>query len=310
MSDNLSLWSKVSKTNPKHTKQVPQGGGRKLTAIDAQYQIQEATRVFGPMGIGWGVKNQSFDVFKANPNDHREDLYIYNGTLWYKYEGEYGEMELASEIPVYTKKIDKSTREVSYYQNSDIRKKVSTDALTKGLSRLGFSADVFLGLFDDNKYTMELNKEFKEKEVVHYDKEAKVQAMASPEDKRKMIVASIGEQGKRLMTEFGIDKETISGFMSKVSDKEDWRQETDSKLSKIETIMKKVVALNQANKLYQQYTDSKPDEKFLNHVNATMKKLLKSEVIETGFSNNPSLNNDVTLASIVEFQGVIEGFLG
>lgn len=304
MSDNLSLWSKVSKTNPKHTKEV-RAGGRKLTAVDAQYQIQEATRVFGPMGTGWGVKNSHYHVLNINPNTHEESLLVYTGTLWYKYEGEYGEMDLASEIPIYMKSSKNGT-----YPNSDIHKKVSTDALTKGLSRLGFSADVFLGLFDDNKYVTELNKEFKEKEVVHYDKEAKVQAMASPEDKRKMIVASIGEQGKRLMAEFGIDKETISGFMSKVSDKEDWRQETDSKLSKIETIMKKIVALNQANKLYQQYTDSKPDEKFLNHVNATMKKLLKSESIETGFSNNPSLNNDVTLANIVEFQGVIEGFLG
>ena len=35
-------------------------------------------------------------------------------------------------------------------------KKVATDALTKGLSKLGFNADVFMGMFDDNKYVNKL----------------------------------------------------------------------------------------------------------------------------------------------------------
>ena len=36
--------------------------------------------------------------------------------------------------------------------DDDCIKKVATDALTKGLSKLGFNADVFMGRFDDNKY--------------------------------------------------------------------------------------------------------------------------------------------------------------
>jgi hypothetical protein len=32
--------------------------------------------------------------------------------------------------------------------------------MTKGLSKLGFNADVFMGLFDDNKYVSSLRKEF------------------------------------------------------------------------------------------------------------------------------------------------------
>ena len=36
--------------------------------------------------------------------------------------------------------------------DDDCIKKVQTDALTKGLSKLGFNADVFMGRFDDNKY--------------------------------------------------------------------------------------------------------------------------------------------------------------
>ena len=35
-----------------------------------------------------------------------------------------------------------------------------TDALTKAFSHLGVSADVFLGLFDNNKYVQEMKAKF------------------------------------------------------------------------------------------------------------------------------------------------------
>jgi hypothetical protein len=43
-------------------------------------------------------------------------------------------------------------------------KKVTTDALTKGLSKLGFNADVFMGQYDDNKYVAQMKKEFSKEE--------------------------------------------------------------------------------------------------------------------------------------------------
>ena len=39
-------------------------------------------------------------------------------------------------------------------------KKAMTDAMTKAFSHLGVSADVFLGLFDNNKYVEEMTKKF------------------------------------------------------------------------------------------------------------------------------------------------------
>jgi hypothetical protein len=44
--------------------------------------------------------------------------------------------------------------------DEDAPKKATTDALTKLLSHLGFSADVFLGLYDDNKYVARLQQQF------------------------------------------------------------------------------------------------------------------------------------------------------
>jgi hypothetical protein len=47
--------------------------------------------------------------------------------------------------------------------DSDASKKATTDAITKLLSQLGFSADVFLGKYDDQKYVEALREEFTEK---------------------------------------------------------------------------------------------------------------------------------------------------
>lgn len=137
---NLDLWTKVEKTNPKHTKKVQSRGG--FTAIDAQYQLKVATEEFGPFGQGWGVKDEVFTNY--------EGLVLYQAQLWYVNGTTKGEFPINSSIQYKTgERLD-----------SDFAKKVTTDALTKGLSKLGFNADVFLGMFDDNKYVAEMQKKF------------------------------------------------------------------------------------------------------------------------------------------------------
>ena len=139
---NTKLWDSVEKTDPKFTKKVNQRGG--FTAIGAQYQVRKATEAFGPFGIGWGVKEETFQRYEDT------GLVLYQGTLWYKYR------EDNREVPIHSS--------IKYHANSrvddDFAKKVATDAMTKGLSKLGFNADVFMGLFDDNKYVSTLKKEF------------------------------------------------------------------------------------------------------------------------------------------------------
>ena len=48
--------------------------------------------------------------------------------------------------------------------DADFAKKIETDALTKALSKIGFNADVFMGLYDDHKYVAMIQEEFKEKD--------------------------------------------------------------------------------------------------------------------------------------------------
>lgn len=139
MSDNLRIWSQVEKTDPTHTKKVNQRGG--FTAISAAYQIKRATETFGPIGEGWG--------YDAGEPIFQDALVFVPVTLWHgDRNNRFGPMFGGSEW--------KNGNRI----DSDALKKATTDALTKLLSQLGFNADVFLGLFDDNKYVAELKAEF------------------------------------------------------------------------------------------------------------------------------------------------------
>lgn len=142
---NMKLWNTVSKTDPRHTKRINIRGG--ITSIDAQYQIQRATESFGPVGIGWGFISGQPIFFE---NDKKMPIVIIPVTLWHgDRENSFGPIYGACDLFIQNTKPD-----------TDAIKKATTDALTKGLSLLGFSSDVFLGRFDDNKYVSQLMAEF------------------------------------------------------------------------------------------------------------------------------------------------------
>lgn len=147
---NMEIWDAVSKTDPSHTKQVNQRGG--FTAIDASYQVMNATRQFGPVGTGWG--------YVAGDPIFTNGTVIVPVTMWHGdrsnvFGPEYGCEKFGGD------RID-----------TDAPKKATTDALTKLLSRLGFNADVFLGKFDDSKYVQERAAEVrKEKQPEKTDQE-------------------------------------------------------------------------------------------------------------------------------------------
>lgn len=142
MSDNLRIWSAVEKTDPNFTKEVSQRGG--FTAISANYQVKLATEQFGPIGIGWGYDN-GVPIFHDN-------LVIVPVTFWHG--------DRANHFgPIYGCEEWKDSRGRI---DSDATKKAETDGLTKALSRLGFNADVFMGLFDDQKYVEQRRREVAE----------------------------------------------------------------------------------------------------------------------------------------------------
>lgn len=142
MSNNMRIWDAVSKTDPSHTKHVNQRGG--FTAISAHYQIMSATKQFGPIGQGWG--------YDAGEPIFIENLVSVPVTIWHgSRDNRFGPIYGGAEWKNGSGRID-----------TDGIKKAETDALTKGLSQLGFNADVFLGRFDDNKYIEQVKEHFEQ----------------------------------------------------------------------------------------------------------------------------------------------------
>lgn len=140
---NLDLWNKVEKTRIGSTKKVNQRGG--FTAIDAYSQIKAATEQFGPVGEGWG-----WDVVNVNyPPNNTVVVHI---KMWHT-------DRLFSYDVFGQKKLGTDDR-----PDEDAFKKALTDAITKGLSYCGFNGDVFLGMFDDNKYIEKLKRDEKKAE--------------------------------------------------------------------------------------------------------------------------------------------------
>jgi len=142
MKNNLKLWNSVQKTDPKYTKQV--NFGRKFTSINAHYQVKCMTEAFGQKGKDWGVEDEVFHTLV-------EHLLGYQAKLWYIQDGIKCEFDINSSI---------ATHQRNGKLDDECYKKVTTDALTKGMSHLGFNADIFLGMWDDNRYVNQMKEEF------------------------------------------------------------------------------------------------------------------------------------------------------
>lgn len=173
--ENLSLWNKVCETDPDMTEKIS-FGAYKFTTIDAQSQIQKATEVFGPFGIGWRVTNGKYEVIVPYDDDKHYNLLAFTGRFEYQWQDRQGHFDISAEIELF----EYNKKNSEWRRTSDAYKKVYTDALTKALSRLGFNADVFLGKFDDNKYVDSLHRK-KETEAgaANAEQLSKIQELAT-----------------------------------------------------------------------------------------------------------------------------------
>jgi len=141
---NLDLWNRVEKTNPNHTKSA-NVRGNKITAIAPQRQIKNATEEFGIYGSKWGFKSVEFDYAMLD----KTGIVVFHGVFYFPT----GEFPITASISAYRDNAQTKP-------DADFAKKVETDALTKALSKLGFNADVFMGLYDDHKYVQMMQEEF------------------------------------------------------------------------------------------------------------------------------------------------------
>ncbi|MFK3840954.1 hypothetical protein [Serratia sp. NPDC087055] len=173
--DNLDIWNRVYKTDAKFTKAFSNNGGG--TSINGTYMVMQATKVFGPQGINWRVEvieERFIDgapimrTAKQDDGNFAKEI-IPNGAggylcevnhvvtirLRYKLRDKTGEVIAYGCTPYIF-----ATQKGGIMSDGEAPKKSLTDATKKALSQLGFSADVFLGLYDDLAYRQENDAEF------------------------------------------------------------------------------------------------------------------------------------------------------
>ena len=162
--NNLKIWEQVEKTDTRYTKDA-KVGGQQITSLNGTAMIMKATEIFGPAGIGfgWKVLEERFDpgveVF-IGEGDKRSSLGVTSNhtvriAFWFMLDGQRGEIESYG----CTNYIYKAS--YGMLTDGEAPKKSLTDAIKKALSALGFSADVFLGMFDDKDYVNALADEQK-----------------------------------------------------------------------------------------------------------------------------------------------------
>lgn len=174
--DNMKIWRSVMRTDPRYTKDLA-GAGFEGTSINAEYMIMRATEIFGPIGSGWGFEVLEDRMLPGAPMSeaiYEDKKFIGNrllrdgdGTLiteqnhsikiafWYLKENGVAERFEAFGA---TKYLYKTKHGITC--DGEAQKKSLTDAIKKALSLLGFSADVWLGLYDQAEYKQENAIEF------------------------------------------------------------------------------------------------------------------------------------------------------
>jgi hypothetical protein len=174
--DNLKIWRSVMRTDPRYTKDLV-GAGFEGTSINAEYMIMRATEIFGPIGTGWGFEVLEDRMIPGAPMSeaiYEDKKFIGNRMLrdgdgslitelnhsikidfWYLTETGAAERFEAYGATPYMYKTKSGIR-----CDGEAQKKSLTDAIKKALSLLGFSADVWLGLYDQAEYKQENAIEF------------------------------------------------------------------------------------------------------------------------------------------------------
>lgn len=150
----LEVWRQVQETDPEVTKSFNKGGFQG-TAVSPAYQAMRATQIFGPHGLGWGTELISESYVEGGPLGFdkdgrllgREIIHKVYLELWYVYKGKRGSIKQFGATSFLSRDAYGTIS-----SDEDHAKKSVTDATSKCLSLLGFSADVYMGKFEDNKY--------------------------------------------------------------------------------------------------------------------------------------------------------------
>ena len=155
--NHMAMWDRLQTTPASATKPFKGKGGFSGTAINGMYIQKRLTEEFGPCGAGWRFVMDHEEIVEGHTlkNGDKAKLHKVRGHIeyriglagvigvddpWFATSPQFGQTMLVSE----------DGRGV--WTDEEAAKKSTTDCLGKCASSLGIGADIFLGLYDDNKY--------------------------------------------------------------------------------------------------------------------------------------------------------------
>lgn len=239
MKDQLKLWNQVCETDATKVKDINLGG-RKFASVQASHQLHEATKMFGPFGIGFGFENTNvgYAMVEVAP-DLKKPIAHFSGTFWYIWDGKRGAFPIHAEWEIRNK------------DGNEWAFKVQTRALSKALSRLGFNADLFDGLFDNPGYAAEQKSK--------YTKQAETRSKALSEIGRAVTserIDNLLELVKKRYDEGTIDVDLYEECIDAAGDRLEWLEKNVAAMCESQVMGRTGCSKDQVRQVIQWITGS------------------------------------------------------
>lgn len=153
MTQKMTIWESLEKTDPKYTKPFKRPGGFSGTSINPTYAIKRMTEIFGVCGVAWGVYKPEFQLVELKTGE----IMVYcTLSVWITTEN--GSSTLYGVGGDRVASIGKN----GMSGDDEAFKKAYTDAVINALKFIGNAADLHLGMYDDSKYVNDLRQHFAE----------------------------------------------------------------------------------------------------------------------------------------------------
>lgn len=146
------LWDTLGKTDPHHTKGFKRSGGFSGTAVKPMWVYRRLTEQFGAVGMGWGHKKPDFQVVAGADGE----VAVYCIVECWHTDPSNGFFGVGGD-----KVVGKNKH--GLFTDDEAFKKAFTDAVMNAFKSVGVAADVHMGLFDDDKYVAQMEREFEPK---------------------------------------------------------------------------------------------------------------------------------------------------
>lgn len=223
--NNLELWGSLEKSDPQYVSKMKHGA--KLSTLNATWQHREATKLWGPYGGKWKLHIKNIKMitviipenFTYKTPAYQRNKYMLRGE--FQYPG--GKFDIVTDW---------------WADEQDGLKKLETTTITKALSRLGSSADLYMKQFDDQEYV-----ETRKKEVLD-DKELEKVGLSIKrinaqlwETNFKLAIPKIQNEKRRDFYKMKVSKLLASGFFKPEGFDDDKITTSKGVLAAINTIL-------------------------------------------------------------------------